>query len=103
IFNAVTGANTNDDLQKLQEEIAPKLSGHQDAITLNSKLFARIEAVYNQRAQLKLDPESLRLLEHEYQQFVMAGAKLSDADKTALKKLNEDDASLSAKFQTQLL
>src|SRR5207249_4681201 len=52
---------------------------------------------------LKLDPESLRLIEVTYQQFVMAGAKLSDGDKAALKKLNEDDASLSAKFQNQLL
>jgi peptidyl-dipeptidase Dcp len=102
-FNALTSANTNDLLQKLQEEIAPKLSAHQDAILLNSKLFARIESLYNQRAQLRLDPESARLLDYTYQQFTMAGARLSDADKATLKKLNEDDAALEAKFTNQLL
>jgi peptidyl-dipeptidase Dcp len=103
VFNALTGANTNDELQKLEEEIAPTLAAHQDAILLNSKLFNRIETLYRQRAQLKLDAEAARLLEVTYQQFVMAGARLSDANKTTLKKLNEDDASLSARFTNQLL
>ena len=103
VFNALTGANTNDDLQKLEEEMAPKLAAHQDAIYLNPTLFARVESIYNRRNQLRLDPESLRLVEYTYQQFVIAGAKLSDADKTKLKKLNEEDASLSAKFSNQLL
>src|SRR5215469_16895798 len=103
VFNALTGANTNDDLQKLQEEIAPKLAAQQDAINLNPKLFARIEKLYNDRGKLKLDAESARLLEYQYQQFVMSGAKLADADKTKLEKLNEEDAGLSAKFINQLL
>lgn len=103
IFGLLTGANTNDDLQKLQEEIAPKLAAHQDAILLNSALFKRIESIYNTRDQLKLDPESKRLIEYQYQTFVLAGAKLSDADKTNLKKLNGQEASLSAKFSNQLL
>lgn len=103
VFNALSSANTNDTLQKLQEEIAPKQAAHQDAILLNAKLFARIETLYNQRAQIKLDPESLRLLEYTYQQFVMAGARLSEADKARLKTLNEDNAALEAKFQNQLL
>jgi peptidyl-dipeptidase Dcp len=103
VFNALSGANTDDDLQKLQEEIAPKLAAQQDAINLNPRLFARLEKLYNDRSNLKLAPESLRLLEYDYQQFVMSGAKLSEADKTKLKKLNEDDAALSAKFINQLL
>jgi peptidyl-dipeptidase Dcp len=102
-FNALTSANTNDALQQLEEDMAPKLSAHTDAIMLNGKLFARIETLYNNRDRLKLDPESKRLLEYQYQEFVMAGARLSDADKATLKKLNEEDASLSAKFTTQLL
>jgi peptidyl-dipeptidase Dcp len=102
-FNVLSGANTDDDLQKLQEEIAPKLAAQQDAINLNSKLFARLDKIYNERSKLKLDPESLRLIEYDYQQFVMSGAKLSDADKAKLKKLNEDDAALGAKFTNQLL
>ncbi len=103
VFNLLAGANTNPDLQKLQEEEAPKLAATSDAIYLNSKLYKRVEALYKQRAQLKLDPESNRLVEFYYQKFELAGAKLSDADKDSLKKLNGEEASLSAKFTNQLL
>jgi peptidyl-dipeptidase Dcp len=84
-FNGVTAANTDDALQKVQEDEAPKLAAHQDAITLNDKLFQRVQAVYDQRDSLKLDPESLRLIEVTYKNFVHGGAKLSDADKAKLK------------------
>ncbi|MDE1193289.1 MAG: peptidyl-dipeptidase Dcp [Arachidicoccus sp.] len=103
VFNLLTGANTNDTLQKLDEEYAPKFAAQSDAIYLDNKLFKRVESVYNQRPQLKLDPESLRLTEYYYQQFVKAGAKLSDADKEQLKKMNSEEASLSSKFNNQLL
>jgi peptidyl-dipeptidase Dcp len=103
VFNGLSSANTNPTLQKLQEEEAPKLAAHQDAIFLNPKLFKRVEAIYNQRAATKLDAESTRLVEYYYQQFVHAGARLSDADKAKLKQLNEKDAALSAKFTNQLL
>jgi len=103
VFSAVTGANTNDTLQKVQDIEAPKLAAAQDAINLNTRLFARIKKVYDARATLNLDPESLRLVEYDYQQFVKAGANLSDADKTKLKKLNEEDAKLSNDFLTKLL
>ncbi len=102
-FGGVTGANTNDTLQKVQEETAPKLAAAQDAINLNTKLFARIKTLYDKRSTLSLDLESLRLLEYDYQQFVKAGANLSEADKTKLKKLNEEDAKLSNDFLTKLL
>ncbi|MEO6819468.1 MAG: peptidyl-dipeptidase Dcp [Ginsengibacter sp.] len=102
-FNVLSGANTNPDLQKLQEDVAPKMAAHQDAIYLNTKLFKRVEQLYNQRNELKLDPESLRLVEYYYQQFVLAGAMLTDEQKNRLKKLNEEEASLSAKFNNQLL
>jgi peptidyl-dipeptidase Dcp len=103
VFYGVVQANTNDTLQAVQEAMAPKLAAHQDAISLNTKLFARISKLYNERATLKLDPESLRLLEYDYQQFVKAGANLSDADKTKLKKLNEEDAVLETAFTNKLL
>lgn len=103
IFNALTGANTDSVLQKLQEEIAPKMAATEDAIHLNSKLFKRVEAVYNDSTNSKLDAESKRLVKFYYQQFVQAGAKLSDADKENLKKLNTQEASLTAKFNNQLL
>jgi len=103
VFNAVTGANTNDTLQKVQEDEAPKLAAHEDAIHLNDKLFQRIQAVYDQRDSLKLDPESQRLVDVVYRQFVMAGAKLSDADKTKLKEYNKEEAGLQAQFNNKLL
>lgn len=102
-FHALTGANTNDALQALEEEMAPRLAAHQDAIVLNEKLFDRIESLHDRRTELNLDPESLRLLEYTYQQFVMAGARLGDEQKAQLEKLNEEDAALNAKFSNQLL
>lgn len=103
VFNLLTGANTNPTLQKVQEEEASKLAANQDAIYLNTKLFSRIKSIYDHRASLKLDPESNRLVEYYYQEFVLAGAQLSDIDKIKLKKLNEEQATLSAKFTNQLL
>ena len=103
VFNAVTAANTNDALQKVQEEEAPKLAEHDDAIHLNGKLFQRIQTVYDQRDSLKLDPESQRLVEVVYRNFVMAGAKLSDADKAKLKEYNKEEAGLQAQYNNKLL
>jgi peptidyl-dipeptidase Dcp len=102
-FDGVTGANTNPELQKIKSIEAPKLAAHGDFIFLNEKLFARVSAVYKQRASLKLSPEALRLVEHDYDQFVHAGANLSEADKTKLKKLNEQISTLSDDFNTKLL
>ncbi len=73
-FNDVVQANTNPALDGVQTIEAPKLAEMQDAILLNPKLFARIKAVYEQRAALKLDPESLQLLTVTYQEFVHSGA-----------------------------
>ena len=103
VFNGVTAANTDDTLQKVQKEEAPKLAAHQDAIYLNDKLFKRVEAVYNQRDKLKLDPESARLVEVVYKNFVHAGAKLSDADKAKLKTMNQEASTLSTAFTNKLL
>jgi peptidyl-dipeptidase Dcp len=102
-FRGVAGANTNPVLQKVRSEEAPKLAAHRDAIYLNAKLFARVVAIYTQRQSLKLDPESLRLLELTYDMFVRSGANLSDADKTELKKLNEEISTRSNAFSTKLL
>jgi peptidyl-dipeptidase Dcp len=102
-FGGVAGANTNPVLQKVRSEEAPKLAAHQDAIYLNTKLFARVATIYQQRATLHLDPESMRLLEVTYDMFVRSGANLSDTDKTELKKLNEEISTRSDAFSTKLL
>ena len=103
VFNGVTGANLNPTLQKVQDFEAPRLAAHQDAIFLDSKLFHRVEAIYKQRESLKLDPEQLRLVEYYYKEFVHSGANLSEADKVKLKKLNEEESTLTNAFTTKLL
>jgi peptidyl-dipeptidase Dcp len=103
VFGLYAGADTNPTLQKISEQEAPKLAAHQDAIFLNAKLFDRIRKLYDKRAQLKLDPESARLLEVDYQEFVLNGAKLSDADKARLKHYNEQISTLSTQFGNKLI
>jgi peptidyl-dipeptidase Dcp len=103
VFYAMAGANTNDTIDKVQADEAPKLSAHQDSITLNPKLFARIETLYKQRAKLKLDPEQMRLVEYYYEESVLAGAKLNAADKEKLKQYNAKEASLTTDFSQRLL
>ncbi|MDW5289979.1 peptidyl-dipeptidase Dcp [Formosa sp. PL04] len=103
VFELLSGANTNPELQAIQEELAPKYAAHNDAIYLNSELFKRVETLYNTRESLDLDSESNHLVEYYYQQFVLAGANLDDVDKSKLKALNGEVASLSAKFTNQLL
>ena len=103
VFNMLSGANTDSVLQKLNEDIAPKLAALQDAIYLNEKLFDRIKTIYQKKDELNLDKESARLLEYYHTEFINAGANLSTNDKTKLKKLNEEEAGLSAKFANQLL
>jgi len=102
-FYAVTAANTNPLLQQVKAAMAPKLAAHSDAIYLDAKLFQRVATLYKQRASLKLDAESLRLVEFYYDDFVHAGANLSEAEKTELKKLNEEIATLSNDYSTRVL
>ncbi len=66
VFFSLTAANTNDEMEAIRSDMAPKLSAHRDQILLNSKLFARIQAIYEQRDSLELDPESYRLIEENY-------------------------------------
>jgi peptidyl-dipeptidase Dcp len=102
-FSGVSGANTNPVLQDVRSTVAPKRAAMEDAIYLNGELFERVSKIYEKRNSLHLDPESLRLVEHDYQQFVRAGARLSDVDKATLKKMNEEIANLSTSFSTKLL
>ncbi len=102
-FGILTGALTNPNLQKLETELSPKFAAHRDAIRLNSALFARLSAVYDARATLGLDPESARLLDRYYKDFVRSGAKLSEADKTGLKALNAELAKLSTQYSQNVL
>ena len=102
-FSNLNACNTNPTLQKIEKEMAPKLSAHRDAIHLNGKLFARIQQLYDSRDKLGLDPESAYLLERYYKDFVRAGAKLSDPDKEKLKKINAELATLQTQFEQNVL
>ncbi len=102
-FSNLNAADTNPTRQKIETEIAPKLSAHRDAIHLNAKLFARIQELYSNRDKLGLDPESSYLLERYYKDFVRAGAKLSEPDKEKLKKINAELATLQTKFEQNVL
>lgn len=103
VFDNLTNAYTNSDLQKAEEEMAPLFSAHNDEIYLNAKLFERIEKIYHERANLNLDAESLRLLEIVYDDFIRAGAKLTPEQKEEIKRINAEISSISTKFGQNIL
>jgi peptidyl-dipeptidase Dcp len=103
VFGGLTSANTNDALQAVQSEEAPKLAAHSDAIYLNDKLFRRVKQIHDTRAQLQLTPEQKFLVERYYLDFVRAGAQLDEADQTRLRALNQEESTLTTEFQNRLL
>jgi peptidyl-dipeptidase Dcp len=103
VFSGMVSSNTNPMIQKVQSEEAPRLAAHRDAIYLNAKLFARVKAVYDERARLKLAPDADYLVERYYRDFVRAGALLSDTEKTKMRALNEEQARLSDQFRNKVL
>jgi peptidyl-dipeptidase Dcp len=112
-FSNLNACDTNPMRQKIEKEMAPKLAAHRDEIFLNPKLFARVQALYEQRDKfaaanpsgggLGLDPESAYLLERYYKDFVRAGAKLSDSEKEKLKEINAELAGLQTDFEQNVL
>ena len=103
IFDELNSNNTNDEMQKIETEMAPKRSAHRDAIYLDHALWKRVDAVYRMRASLKLDPESLQLLERWRARFVRAGARLAPDDQVRLRALNAKIAALTTKFGQNVL
>ena len=103
VFFNMTSANTNDTLNEVRSEISPRLAAHNDQINLNSRLFARVDSLYEQRGSLDLDPESLRLLERRHLDFVRAGAQLTDAEKDELRTINTELSELSTTFSQNVL
>jgi peptidyl-dipeptidase Dcp len=103
VFSSMVGANTNDTLNALDKDLAPKLAAHSDKIRLNEKLYARIKTLYDKRDKLHLDAESKYLLERYHTDFVRAGAKLSAADKEKLKAYNGKIAALQTQFSQNVL
>lgn len=101
VFFAMTSAHTNSFLQELEEQFSTELAALANDIWLNDALFARVESVWQDRAAL--DAECRRLVEELYQRFILAGARLSETEKTELKALNTEAASLTSQFNQRLL
>ena len=103
VFFNMDQSNTNPTIQKIKAEVAPKLAAHSDAIYLNPKLYARVKAIYEKRDGLGLDPESKYLVDRDRLAFIRAGAELSDADKTTLTGLNQEESTLTSGFIDKVL
>ncbi|HEY1814442.1 MAG TPA: M3 family metallopeptidase [Kofleriaceae bacterium] len=98
VFSHLSGTMDDAVMDKLQNDVAPLLAKHADDIHLDPKLFGRVDVLYKQRDKLGLDAVDKRLLERYHLDFVRAGAQLSPTDQADLRKLNEEESTLSAKY-----
>ena len=103
VFFNKSSSDTNDALDKIEEEMAPKLAAHQDAINLNPALYARIKSLYDNRESLGLNTEDAWLLERYYKDLIHAGAHLSESERERLKQLNEELSKLETQFSKNVL
>lgn len=100
-FYNLSGLISNAEYQRIDKKMAPILSAHSDDIYLNGALFERVQTVYNQKEQLTAEDQ--RLVDFYYKKFVNAGAKLNDAEKTKMRKINAELAKLSTEFSQNVL
>ena len=103
VFYAISSAHTNDEIRALEQQLAPRLAGHEDNILLNPDLFERVGIIYEQRDDLALEPESMRLLEIYYTEFVRGGAALSVPEQQHMKELNAEIASFETLYSQNIL
>ncbi|MFN9850979.1 MAG: M3 family metallopeptidase, partial [Planctomycetota bacterium] len=103
VFFHLSGAHTNDEIQKLEEEIAPKLASHSDNIYLNPQLFQRVETLWQGRDKATWNEEQRRLVEKYYENFVRAGARLNAEQQARIRAINEELSTLTTQFQNNLL
>ena len=102
-FFSLASADTNDEINAIRAEMAPKLAAHGDAILLDADLFRRVEAVHEARNEGDLSPEEVRLVERHIRDFTRAGARLSETEKERMREINAELASLSAEFSDNTL
>ena len=103
VFFNKSSSDTGDSLDEIKQEIAPKLAAHQDSISLNPVLFARIKSLYDNRESIGLNTEDAWLLERYYKDLVHDGAHLSESERERLKKLNEELSKLETQFSKNVL
>ena len=103
VFANLTGSNSNETLEALQRDLSPKFAALNSEIMMNEALFARIETLYETRAELNLSDEQARVLELYFKRFVRSGAKLRGADRDRLKDVLQTLAKLGTQFMQNLL
>ena len=103
VFFNKSSSDTNDTIDEVEAEIAPKLAAHNDAIYLNPQLFARVDSLYQVRATLNLNEEDAWLLEKYHQDFLHAGAHLTPEQRQRLSEINEELSGLQTLFGKKLL
>lgn len=102
VFGAIKGAQSDQDIQDIAEQISPMLSEHSDNIFMNNSLFARIKYIYEDSAKLQTT-EQKRLVEKYYKSFVRSGIALTDSQKDRLREINKQLSILSLTFGKNLL
>lgn len=103
VFFNLSGSHTNDEMQLIQREMAPKLSAHHSKIMLNEKLFARVEVLYLGREELDLNSEAKRVLERYHSNFVRSGAKLKGNERNRMAEISSELATLGTQFSQNIL
>lgn len=103
VFFSLQGANTNDEIQSIANDVTPLLTKHQDDINLNENLFRKVKAVYDARLTAGLDPEQVKLVEDYYSGFVRGGASLPPEKKERFRAINEELSVLQLKFDENVL
>ena len=103
VFFNMTSAHTNEQIQQIQSEMAPKFSEHSDNIRLNPELFERVRTLYDNRNESGLDPASQKLLVDSHRNFVRAGALLNEEEQQRIREINSELSSLQTEFQEKLL
>ncbi len=102
-FSLLCAAETNAEMQAIEQDMSPKLTAHSGAIMMNDALFERVKSVYERRGALGLDSLQLRLTEKLYRRFVRGGALLSVEDKEQLRKVDEELSAARVKYAANLL
>ncbi len=103
VFYTLAGAETNDQIRAIAKEVAPMRSNLRDDRLMNPQLFERVKAIYEQREELGLNAEQMRLLEETYLDFVSGGAELSEADKQRMREINSTSSTLGLNFSDNVL
>ncbi|MBE9576313.1 M3 family metallopeptidase [Flavobacterium proteolyticum] len=103
VFSNLNSANTNEEIQAIAKELAPKLSAHNDNIYLNDALFQRVKNVWDNQKNFKLNKEQTKILENLYKNFVRSGANLSEENKKRLREINSEMAVATLKYGQNIL